>query len=176
MFQGFSQFGLTDQYFGQYIGLRNQIFINKACFIGKMDREILKKALIEHSLRKPKKDLIERDIFAKISHDTPFIVIVSGVRRCGKSTLLAQLRQQRDGYYVNFDDDRLIKFSVEDFQEMYELMIELFGEKDIFFFDEIQNIKGWERFVRRIHDEGKKIGWKDGTAAVWHIIWFNFFK
>ncbi len=40
---------------------------------------------------------------------------------------------------------------------MYESFIELLGEKNIFYFDEIQNIDGWERFVRRLHDEKKKV-------------------
>ncbi len=86
-------------------------------------------------------------------------VIISGVRRCGKSTLLQEIRSQnteRD-YYLNFDDERLINFSVDDFQHLYELFIELYGLQHTFYFDEIQNVKGWERFVRRLHDYGNKI-------------------
>ncbi|MBN2543095.1 AAA family ATPase [bacterium] len=48
-------------------------------------------------------------------------------------------------------------FTVGDFQMLYEVLVELFGEKDTFCFDEIQNIQGWERFVRRLHDQKKKI-------------------
>lgn len=40
---------------------------------------------------------------------------------------------------------------------MLEIFIELYGEQSIFYFDEIQNIEGWERFVRRLHDQGKKV-------------------
>ncbi|MCK5535853.1 MAG: ATP-binding protein [Bacteroidales bacterium] len=87
------------------------------------------------------------------------ILVISGVRRCGKSTLLHEIRQKNKekDYYLNFDDDRLIKFTVDDFQQLYELFIELFGIQKTFYFDEIQNIEGWERFVRRLHDYGNKV-------------------
>ena len=122
-----------------------------------MDKTNLKKILAEHELRKPKTGLIKREIFDSIKKKSGFITIISGIRRCGKSTLLDQLRQEISGYYVNFDDERLIDFSVKDFELMLELLIELFGERQVFFFDEIQNIWGWERFVRRLHDSGKQI-------------------
>lgn len=92
-------------------------------------------------------------------HDSPFIVILSGVRRCGKSTVLQVVRQQHlpADYYLNFDDDRLVHFSLADFQVLLELFIELFGEQNTFYFDEIQNVVGWERFIRRLHNQGKKV-------------------
>ncbi|WP_242492567.1 AAA family ATPase [Methanolobus psychrotolerans] len=62
-----------------------------------------------------------------------------------------------ESYFVNFDDERFFDFTIEDFQTMYELLIELYGERDTFFFDEIQNIQGWERFVIRLHDDKKKV-------------------
>lgn len=87
------------------------------------------------------------------------VIIISGVRRCGKSVLLQQIRYrmpQRD-YFMNFDDDRLATFSVEHFQELYEVFVELYGEQNCFYFDEIQNIKGWEQFVRRLYNMGMKV-------------------
>ncbi len=87
------------------------------------------------------------------------IVVISGIRRCGKSTLLNQIRNEckEKEYYMNFDDERLIHFSVEHFQLLHETFIELFGIQKTFYFDEIQNIPGWERFVRRLYDEGYKV-------------------
>lgn len=87
------------------------------------------------------------------------IEVISGIRRCGKSTLLHEIRSkniERD-YYFNFDDERLVKFNVEDFQILHEVFIEMFGKQTTFYFDEIQNIEGWERFVRRLHDYNNKI-------------------
>lgn len=58
---------------------------------------------------------------------------------------------------MNFDDERLIQFKADDFQTLYETFIELFGEQKTFYFDEIQNIAGWERFVKRLYDAGNKV-------------------
>lgn len=124
-----------------------------------MDRKHLKQLLLEHNQRKLIQDFVPRQLQQQINQhkNSPFIIIISGIRRCGKSTILAQLRKEIDSYYVNFDDERLVYFTVQDFQQMYELLLELFGEKDTFIFDEIQNIPQWERFVRRLHNEGKKV-------------------
>ncbi len=89
----------------------------------------------------------------------PHAVVVSGVRRCGKSTLLNQVigDHYKDGvYYLNFEDERLVDFTVEDFNDLYEVFLELYGEKKVFFFDEIQNIPKWEMFVRRMQGKGCK--------------------
>lgn len=68
-----------------------------------------------------------------------------------------QLTLAKSDYYLNFDDERLIRFQVDDFQMLLEVFTELFDEQSIFYFDEIQNIEGWERFVRRLYAQGKKI-------------------
>ena len=87
------------------------------------------------------------------------IIVISGIRRCGKSTLLQQIRAglPEKSYYLNFDDERLVNFSMDDFQLLYETFIELYSQQRTWYFDEIQNIRGWERFVRRLHDLGHKI-------------------
>ena len=92
-------------------------------------------------------------------HHSSEILVISGIRRCGKSTLMQEIRtnNEESDYYLNFDDERLVSFALDDFQKLYELFIELYGEQRTFYFDEIQNIKGWERFVRRLYDYGNKI-------------------
>ncbi len=85
------------------------------------------------------------------------ISVISGIRRSGKSTLLMQLADQcPDFHYITFDDERLINFRVSDFNSM---MIELnkYYQSQTILIDEVQNVEGWERFVRRLHDEGKKV-------------------
>ncbi len=89
----------------------------------------------------------------------PHAVIISGLRRAGKSTLLLQMAHQlgRDQfYYLNFEDDRFLGFRAEDANDLYQILIEVFGERRIFIVDEIQNISGWEHFVRRFMDMGFK--------------------
>ena len=87
------------------------------------------------------------------------IIVISGVRRCGKSCLMQQIRQQCDekDFFINFEDERLIAFDVNDFQRLEECLIELYGPQHTWYFDEIQNISGWERFVRRLYNSGHKV-------------------
>lgn len=100
--------------------------------------------------------LIKREQSSKLELKDDFVTVVTGVRRCGKSTLLKQAFFD-DCYYVNFDDERFLAFQVADFSKLYELLHELFGSKKLFVFDEIQNIAGWERFVRRLNNEKNKV-------------------
>ena len=101
---------------------------------------------------------IERQLLHTIDVRSPFIIILSGVRRCGKSTLLHQIINSLDHYYYfNFEDPRAIHFEVTDFDKLDRVFHEEFGEGRYYFFDEIQNVPEWERFVRRLHDIGKKV-------------------
>lgn len=126
-----------------------------------MDREKLKTLLKEQNDQiKDVRELVKREMLDEIKEKrSNLIVIVSGLRRAGKSTLMNEIRKDHlhESYFVNFDDERLFDFAIADFQMMQELLIELYGERNIYFFDEIQNIQGWERFVRRLHDNGKKV-------------------
>ncbi len=119
----------------------------------------LKTVILDQNIINLEPNLIRREKFDILDkwHREPNIIIISGLRRSGKSTLLFQQKDIHDGYYLNFDDERLVSFCIEDFQIMDELFHELFGDKNVYYFDEIQNITGWERFVRRLHDAGKKI-------------------
>ncbi len=86
------------------------------------------------------------------------IVIVSGIRRSGKSTLLKQFSEKfsKDFYYINFDDERLMGFKVSDFDNLLSVWKKSRQSKNIFI-DEIQNVENWERFIRRIYEEGYKV-------------------
>lgn len=100
---------------------------------------------------------IERTQLAEVERTSqlPHAVIISGLRRVGKSTLLAQMAHKlgRDSfYYVNFEDDRFLGFQPDDASRLYQVLVETFGERKIFVLDEVQNISGWEHFVRRFMD------------------------
>ena len=104
---------------------------------------------------------IERTQLAELERAMPLphAVIISGLRRAGKSTLLAQLAHRLGEdtfYYVNFEDERLLGFEAEDANYLFGLLVELFGERSIFVVDEIQNVDGWEHFVRRFMEMGLK--------------------
>ncbi len=126
-----------------------------------MDREILKQIIADQREYKPPKNFFVRTLTKTIQRfvDDPNIIILSGIRRSGKSTIqrILQLELVKSDYYFNFDDERLVQFRACDFQMLLEVLIELFGIQSTFYFDEIQNIEGWERFVRRLYEQGKKI-------------------
>lgn len=126
-----------------------------------MDRDLLKQVIADQRGYKLPKKFFSRLKSTDVRRfmDDPSILIVSGMRRSGKSTIQrALLKEIPDGdYYLSFDDDRLVQFQVQDFQMLIEVFIELFGKQKTFFFDEIQNIEGWERFVRRLYEQGYKI-------------------
>ena len=91
--------------------------------------------------------------------ETKQVVVISGVRRCGKSYLLRQIRKrcaERD-YYLRFDDDRLINFTIDDFETLDACFAEVYGLQHTYFFDEIQNVEGWELYVRRLYNQGAKV-------------------
>ncbi len=83
-----------------------------------------------------------------------FATIISGIKRCGKSTLLYQLLKanKMDALHLNFDDPRLFDFSISDFQKLDVIIKE--SKQKILMLDEIQIIKGWERYVRQKLNEG----------------------
>lgn len=89
----------------------------------------------------------------------PEVLVISGVRRCGKSILMQQIRagQTEQDYCISFDDDRLLHFEVSDFQTMCDVFAEDFGIQKTFYLDEVQLIEGWERFVDRLYSHHNKV-------------------
>ena len=96
-------------------------------------------------------------------------MIVSGLRRVGKSTLLAQAARrlgESATYYVTFDDDRFLGFLPNDANTLLVALAEVFGERRTFIPGEVQNVPGWERFVWRWMDQGYKIYITGSNAAL----------
>lgn len=128
-----------------------------------MDKELIKQVLLEQEKESELAESgIDREQLAVIDSlvPLPHAIIISGIRRCGKSTLMRQiLKKHYEGhvYYVDFEDERFVNFTTQDFNLLHEVLIEIYGVKQIFFFDEIQNIEDWERFVRRIHRGKNKV-------------------
>ena len=105
------------------------------------------------------------------------IVTVTGIRRCGKSSLLGltinRLLQQGTPkeriLYVGFDDERFLSMSPENFDELLQAYREMYPDtslKDVYmFFDEIQLIEGWELFVLRVYKNYCKHIYVTGSTA-----------
>lgn len=86
--------------------------------------------------------------------------VLIGLRRAGKSTLLYKIVQDlvangtdwNQIVYINFEDERLVDFSLDDFNDILSVQAEMSDKKGWFFLDEIQNVDGWEKFARRLAD------------------------
>lgn len=87
--------------------------------------------------------------------------VLVGIRQAGKSYLLYQRAKQflaaghdiKEIVYINFDDERLYGMKTEDFDLILQAYHTMYAYKPILFFDEIQNIEGWEHFARRLANQ-----------------------
>jgi hypothetical protein len=118
-------------------------------------------------------DFQERDLPELVARDNVFSEIPGkadvaiGMRRTGKTFFCYQKMKELLGagvkrqqvIYLNFEDERLLDFSVKEFQSILDVYYGRFPEnKDLecyFFFDEIQRIDQWEMFIRRLLDTEK---------------------
>ncbi|MDE0559917.1 ATP-binding protein [Algoriphagus sp. NF] len=125
-------------------------------------RNMLLKEEIELAVNRQKKlfdqhlSLTPREAKNKINKGSRQVEVITGIRRSGKSSLMRQLIEEyTPNYsYLNFEDPRLFDFTVDDFSKLDEIL-ESSGSP--YFFDEIQNVKGWEVYVRQLHDHGQKV-------------------
>jgi predicted AAA+ superfamily ATPase len=108
-----------------------------------------------------RKHLIHRDIELEKYIATNQVVIISGIRRCGKSSLLFLIKEkmnlkESEYCYFNFDDERIIT-DILILENIYNLHLEVYGKEPVLFLDEIQNIDNWEKFVNRMYEQGIKV-------------------
>ncbi len=122
-----------------------------------VDKELLRRVVYDQR-RQSDNFGVERKVDYN-QFSSPEISVISGIRRCGKSVLLQQIRSKREerDYYLNFDDDRLLYFTSEDFQTLYDVFVEEFGLQHTFYLDEIQMVSGWERFADRLYSTHNKV-------------------
>lgn len=127
-----------------------------------MNHDTLKEVILDQLEIIKTAEIIDRNYF--FEKNVNYILV--GLRRAGKSTLLYKIAKElvANGcdwsqiIYINFEDDRLLGFSVSDFNDIIETAQELTDEKEIYyFFDEIQLVDGWEHFARRMADQKKRV-------------------
>jgi predicted AAA+ superfamily ATPase len=117
----------------------------------------IKKAFqAQQALLKPDKTNIARTFLKNYRPDKKHIEVITGIRRCGKSTLMKQIIKHHYSNiaFFNFEDSRIFGFDINDFQKLDEIMPQ---KANAFFFDEIQNVDAWEIYVRQLHDRGVKV-------------------
>jgi predicted AAA+ superfamily ATPase len=131
-----------------------------------VEKQKLKELITEHKDRfLAKKSLVKRDAQNEIVRylKQKEIIVLTGVRRSGKSSLMRLIAgdllgspgiSRSDLFYMNFEDERLISFTANDFEPLYEAFLELEKPQKhkYLFLDEIQNVAGWEKWLNRLYE------------------------
>jgi uncharacterized protein len=143
-----------------------------------MTKELFRQLIIDfHKLQLPKPSYRTLD-FPKLPDSVRKANILIGMRRSGKTWALYQQMQSllKQGIkieqilYLNFEDERLPNIANNDLQKILDAYFELYpqyiNQPNIhFFFDEIQEISGWEKFIRRLLDTEKMAIYITGSSA-----------
>jgi len=123
-----------------------------------MLKDTLLEILKTQDLPSPANCEIERALLADLAPVPGFATVLTGVRRCGKSTLQAQLaRKAGSAFYCNFEDTRLFEMTAADFPLWLELLDELAPAPAPVFLDEVQEIEDWQRLARTLLDRGRML-------------------
>lgn len=123
-----------------------------------MDKNIVKTIIGEKHHDIKNIELVRRPM----SYEDSMCYVNVGIRRAGKSWLLYQdiLENAAAGktavdgcLYLNFEDERISEIQANELGTVIDCYQEMFGPgKPVVYLDEIQNIAGWEKFVRRLAD------------------------
>ena len=136
-----------------------------------IDRQSILSVIRENRQVIREEDSVERDY--TLEENANYIIV--GLRRAGKSTLLhAHARRLVDKQeaeweqiiYINFEDERLAGFETADLNEIVAVASELTAKRPYYFFDEIQNVEHWEKFVRRLADAHQRVYVTGSNAAM----------
>ncbi|MCL6493807.1 MAG: ATP-binding protein [Ignavibacterium sp.] len=134
-------------------------------------KEIIKTIIADfHSRSLP--EIIERNLSVPIKSGK--IISIIGPRRVGKTYFLfflinklAEKVHRKNIIYINFEDERL-DFDSSTLNLILEAYYELYPENEdelYFFFDEIQTVKNWEKFIRRVYDNVSKNIFITGSSS-----------
>jgi predicted AAA+ superfamily ATPase len=126
-----------------------------------VDKSILKTVIADNMASILDYKVVSRDFHFEKFGNYVFV----GMRRAGKSYLLYQRMQEllakgaklQEMLYINFEDERLSGMNSGDLNLLLETHLEMYGVRPILFLDEIQNIKGWEKFARRLADTKHRV-------------------
>lgn len=126
-----------------------------------MEKHLIKEIIVEYQQIVTTMAFIHRDYVFEKKMNYVFV----GLRRAGKSYLMYQQihnllqagHQKEEILYFNFEDDRIFSMTVDDLDTIKRAYEELYEHKPIFFLDEIQIVPHWEKFARRLADQGYRV-------------------
>ncbi len=109
---------------------------------------------------------VPRALSTRLPKRTVQALVLTGVRRCGKSTLQAQLMRPRNAFYCNFEDTRLFGLEPRDFSTLISVIEELAPKTGPVFLDEVQEVPEWQRLVRALLDQGYAVCLTGSNASL----------
>lgn len=109
---------------------------------------------------------VRRALAGHLPRKTVQALVLTGVRRAGKSTLQAQLMRNKAAFYCNFEDTRLFGLETKDFPLLLSVIEELVKPDVTIFLDEIQEIPEWQRLVRSLLDRGHAVCLTGSNASL----------
>jgi predicted AAA+ superfamily ATPase len=136
-------------------------------------QDLIKTIISDFHQRELPGNIVKRDLSVPLAPAK--VVTVVGPRRSGKTYLLYSLIQciekgigREQIVYINFEDERLTLDSSK-LHLILDAYQQLFPETDLkdvyFFFDEIQEVPGWEKFIRRLESTVTKKIFITGSSS-----------
>jgi predicted AAA+ superfamily ATPase len=121
-------------------------------------KDTLRKILMNPMLPAAPDGEVERRLAPELTLRKEIALVLTGIRRSGKSTLQSQLmRRSKRAFYCNFDDIRLAGMSMNDLVAWFEVFQEIVPTDADVFLDEVQEAGGWQRIVRALLDTGRRV-------------------
>jgi predicted AAA+ superfamily ATPase len=116
-----------------------------------VSKDVLEDVIDEWTEEITNENIIHRDITDNIERTLNYeeVTVIKGVRRSGKTFTLYELFQKYGGVYINFEDERLYDFHLEDFEKIMDITNK--HNHKTLYLDEVQEVSGWEKFAHRIH-------------------------
>ena len=111
--------------------------------------------------------VLDRELVQVIPSRSSQALILTGVRRAGKSVLQTQLMRDHEHlFYCNLEDTRLYELTPHDFPTLLALIDELAPDHARVFLDEVQEVEGWQRLVRTLLDRGRPVCLTGSNASL----------
>jgi len=111
--------------------------------------------------------VLDRELIQLMPSRSSQALVLTGVRRAGKSVLQTQLmRDQEPLFYCNLEDTRLYELTPHDFPTLLALIDELAPAHARVFLDEVQEVEGWQRLVRTLLDRGRPVCLTGSNASL----------
>jgi len=127
--------------------------------------EAIKQYLID--FQKRKFETFERELKVKFTKE--FIISIIGARRVGKTyflfNLINKIKDRKKVLYADFDLPEFLDFDGKDLKKIVNLHLQTFGKLEYIFFDEIQNLRNWQRGLKEIYENKKYFIFITGSSS-----------